>query len=102
MASESSDLDGLHSAPWQVRTAIRLGLPTALAIVLLYFILHSVGDALTTLSANDKAIVANQAAIIEVLHEHQAATLTFDRSMVCLVTAKTDDQRLSCMTATTR
>lgn len=66
MTREGRDeTDGLANAPWYVRFAVRVGVPTAFASVLLWFLLSNVTGTLAELRASQLQIVANQAIIIQ-------------------------------------
>lgn len=69
-----TDVDGLDGAPWYVKVLIRVGVPTALASVLLWFLITNVTDTLKDMSGaqvqlnkSDAIIVGNQERIINLL-----------------------------------
>ena len=57
--------DGLDNAPWYVAFLMRVGVPTAFASVLLWFLLTDVTGALAEMTANQATIIHNQGLLIE-------------------------------------
>ena len=95
--------DGLEDAPWQVRAGLRFGLPTLLALVLLYFVLVKGAETSQRLVDNDHVIERNQAQIIQnqtstldLLRQHETSTLLLQRILLCLSLSKTDADRARC------
>ena len=96
------------SSPWYVQLAVRVGLPTTLAIVLLWFILLQQTDVFKQLATNDARIVANQQLILEslamtarILAQHGVVTSRINAYVLCTNMAATERERRECLAALT-
>ena len=102
------DEDGLHGAPWYVRAFIRVGLPTAFASALLWFLLTNVTGTLvqvsmmqTELTKSNAIIIENQSRIVQLLVEQsQVGEATANLlTALCYNIAENDVARARCMNA---
>lgn len=117
------DLDGLSDAPWYVRAFVRVGLPTAAAAGLMWFVLHDVGRtldaqqvaaqqmviAISHMADNDRTIVDNQHIIIAtqnsmvaLLQDHTHESSILNAYVVCISSASTESERRYCANAMLR
>lgn len=80
-------------APWYVRVAVRVGLPTVASAFLLWFVISNVTVALNKLADHDETIIlnqqtiqANQREIVTLLHDESIGIGQAHRYLVCMVT----------------
>lgn len=102
------DEDGLNGSPWYVRAVVRVGVPTAFASLLLWFLLSNVTGVLNSLLArqgtaeqNTVLVLQNQSTIISLLAAHEGATMQMTRYLqaLCLNVSTTEGQRQRCLDA---
>jgi hypothetical protein len=100
--------DGLNAAPWYIAFFVRVGLPTAFAAVLLWFLLTNVTKTLSdihgdtmALAHNDTMIVQNQKQIIQLLVDHASSVKANTGVLValCINQAKDETTRNRCAEA---
>ena len=96
-------IEDLAPAPWWVRAAVHVGLPTAAFAVLLWFTLGRMTGVLDKLAINDSSIIANQQMIISnqveisrLLRDHEQTTAGTQRVILCLSLAHIDAERTRC------
>lgn len=103
-----ADDDGIDTAPWYVRFFVRVGLPTAFASILLWYLLTNVTGnldgmraTLLQLSANQSLIVGNQMKIIELVSAQGEVARLNARALeaLCLNMARSDAERARCSSA---
>lgn len=99
----------LESAPWYVDVLNRWGIPTVFALVLLYFLIVTIGDGQKALQATQlnllQSIESEHAAMLELTQlfdRHHSAALANTRFLgaLCFNSARSDAERQRCQTAT--
>jgi hypothetical protein len=100
------DSDGLQGAPWYIQFAVRVGVPTAFASVLLWYLLTNVTGALNTvqnsqitLQQTQGTVIQNQARIIELLNESRQDSLQSREVLqaMCVNSARNETERNRCL-----
>lgn len=108
MPNRLIDEDGLEGSPWYVRAFVRVGMPTAFASMLLWFLITNItgtlashGDQLMQVLETQTTVVSNQAKIIELLMQHAQDEMTSRNLLLamCYNTSSTDAQRERCTAA---
>lgn len=104
-----ADEDGLEGSPWYVRAFVRVGVPTAFAGLLLWFLLTNVTGNVQSVSAmqlklaeNDGQIIATQQRIIEMLitADRERRTQSEVIEAICFNLSRTELDRQRCADAT--
>lgn len=100
--------DGLSTAPWYIAFFVRVGLPTAFAAVLLWFLMTNVTRTLadlhletTHLSSNDTLIIQNQKEVTELLIQY-AREMNANHHVLlamCVNVARDEAARARCVEA---
>ena len=102
--------DGLNGAPWYVRFLVRVGVPTAFASVLLWFLLSNVTGDLAVLATTQLDIIKNQVTIMEtqarvvqlqIDHQDTDATMIQVLQALCFNSAENQTARDRCAIAFT-
>ncbi len=110
MTELKSDEDGIDGSPWYVRAFIRVGMPTAFASAMLWFLLTNVTGNIAevrssniTIIGNQSKIIDNQGKIIELMKDHSISSDVTARFLaaLCYNVATTPEQRVRCADAVT-
>ncbi len=84
--------DGLDGSPWYVKSALRMGIPAAIACALVWFLMGSVTSSLAAIRGD--VLMAKDAIVSHASHD--AEVISYMR-LICVNTAKTDQDRYACL-----
>lgn len=93
--------DGLDTSPWWVKAVVRIGVPSAIACVLVWFLMNSVTSSLAAIRADvqaQKVTMETTAASLTRQESANGELLSYMR-MICVNTSKNDSDRSSCLKA---
>lgn len=106
MTEAHRDTDGLTTAPWYIQFFVRVGMPTAFASILLWFLLTNVTGTLTELKNSQvvvqqtqNQIIVNQGRIIELLVDAHRDGLRSQEVLtaLCINSANSEPERTRCV-----